>query len=307
MTRTPTETLSPTSSNLPRVPKAIRCRAIQVEDLRAVISLLTHGFRDQRDRAFWERAIDTLGANNTPPEMPRFGYLLESDGVVVGTVLLISTLMLGDDGPFLRCNLSSWYVADGFGAYAPMLVARALRRREATYFNLTPARHTWPILEAQGFSRYCEGRVLAVPILCTRGSTASRIDVVDDKVLPGPDLSEAELSLLRAHSSQYNCMSVICTVEGRRHPFVFARSRKHGVIRLLSLIYCREVADFRRLAGSLGAYLAPRGYFIVVIDANGPIDGLVGVYSGDRPKYYRGPHRPRLGDAAYSERALFGL
>ena len=315
MTQTLTEDLSPSrpapqldrAPNSLKVPRLIRSRVIRVEDLPAVTSLLEQGFREQRRRAFWERAIGSLGRHDTPSTMPRFGYLLESDGVVVGTVLLISTLMPGDDGPFLRCNLSSWCVADDFRAYAPMLVARALSHRDATYFNLTPARHTWPILEAQGFVRYCEGRFLAVPVLSTHSRAASDITIIDDDVLPGPDLSQAEICLLRAHSSQYDCLSLICTLENLRYPFVFARWRKHGVIRLASLLYCRDIADFTRLARSLGAYLASRGYFIVVIDANGPIDGLVGTYSGDRPKYYRGAHRPRLGDSAYSERVLVGF
>jgi hypothetical protein len=32
----------------------------------------------------------------------------------------------------------------------------------------------------------------------------------------------------------------------------------------------------------------------------------VGWYSPERPKYFRGPHRPRLGDLAYTERTMFG-
>ena len=68
------------------------------------------------------------------------------------------------------------------------------------------------------------------------------------------------------------------------------------------------MADVARFAGPIGRYLALRGRPFVIIDANGPIPGLIGKYFDDTmPKYFRGPARPRLGDLAYTEAALFGV
>jgi hypothetical protein len=64
-----------------------------------------------------------------------------------------------------RCNLSSWYVDPAFRAYAPMLVSQALRHKNVTYLNVSSAPHTRPIIEAQGFLRYCDGIFIAVPML----------------------------------------------------------------------------------------------------------------------------------------------
>jgi hypothetical protein len=45
-----------------------------------------------------------------------------------------------------------------------------------------------------------------------------------------------------------------------------------------------------------------------MIDANGRIPGLVGMYVKDMlPKYYRGPAQPYHGDLAYTETAMFGI
>jgi hypothetical protein len=44
-----------------------------------------------------------------------------------------------------------------------------------------------------------------------------------------------------------------------------------------------------------------------MLDANGPIAGLIGRYSDGAPKYVKGPDHLRLGDLAYSERVLFGF
>jgi hypothetical protein len=62
-----------------------------------------------------------------------------------------------------------------------------------------------------------------------------------------------------------------------------------------------------RFSALIGRYLAVRECPFVVIDANGPLPGLPGIYLDGRPKYFKGPDKPRLGDLAYTEAALFGL
>ncbi len=74
------------------------------------------------------------------------------------------------------------------------------------------------------------------------------------------------------------------------------------------MIYCRDVADFVRFAGPLGRALARRDWPFIILDANGRIPGLFGFFSpGAMPKYFKGPQRPRLGDLAYTERAVLGV
>ena len=278
------------------------CRTIATVDIPAVVALLTDGYRDQRDRSFWERALARLVARPAIEGCPRFGYLLETDGAVVGVILLIFAHVPSPCGVVLRCNLSSWYVAEPFRTFGSMLITRALRHREATYLNITPAPHTWPILAAPGFVRFCEGRVLALPILSLRG----RGTVVSAATAePGNDIDSAEIALLRDHAA-WGCISVVCIEGGRRCPFVFAPRIRAGIVGLAVLTYCRDLADFERCAGPLGRYLARRGFPLVVVDSNGPLAGVPGRYQAMRPKYYRGANRPRLGDAAFTERAVFG-
>jgi hypothetical protein len=74
------------------------------------------------------------------------------------------------------------------------------------------------------------------------------------------------------------------------------------------LIYCRDIADFVRFAAPLGRFLALRGEFLLMLDANGPIPGLVGRFFRDKmPKYFKGQQQPRLGDLAYTEIAVLGV
>ena len=280
----------------------MECRIIETPDIPAVVAVLTNGYRDQRDGAYWERALARLVARPAIMGYPRFGYLLENDGAVVGVILLIFAQVPGPGGVVLRCNLSSWYVTEPFRAFGSMLISRALRHREATYVNITPAPHTWPILAAQGFIRFCEGRVVALPMLSLRGrGTVTPAATAE----PGDDIDPAEIALLRDHAA-WGCMVVVCTEGGRRLPFVFAPRVRAGLVGLAVLTYCRDLADFERCAGPLGRYLARRGFPLVVVDSNGPLAGVPGRYQAMKPKYYRGANRPRLGDAAFTERAVFG-
>ena len=280
---------------------ALRCREAATGDLDGMIALLTQGFSHERDRQFWERAMDRLSRHPTPPGFPRYGYLLDNDGEVVGVILQIFSQAPGDR--HVRCSMSSWYVLPAFRPFASLLVSRALRH-DATYINATPAPSTWPLLEAQGYARYCEGRVLT-PLSLARGSEPARVSPFTEGLTPDGHLTAADIAVLRDHAA-YGCISLVCEAVGRRYPFVFVPRRCLAMVGIAGLIYCGAEAAVPRFAGALGRYLARRGFPLVVLDADGPLPGVPGLYTGNRPKYFRGPDRPRLGAHAYSERAMFG-
>jgi hypothetical protein len=289
---------------MPPRPLRIRCREIGPADIDRLADLLKSGF-PKRTREFWVHALGRLTEHSAPPGFPKYGYLLECQGRPVGVLLLIWSTIDADGQPKIRCNVSSWYVEPDYCNYAGMLVSHALSRKHVTYLNITPNHSTLPILEAQGYTRYCAGRFIGIPALAA-ARRGWRVDAVRPNVCAGDDLSPFEIELLLQHAA-YRCISVTCRAESRRHPFVFLRRRKAGVVPFAYLAYCRSLEEFVRFAGPLGRYLLWHGFPLVVVDANGPIEGLIGQYSGGAPKYFRGPDRPRLGDMAYSERVMFGF
>ena len=282
----------------------IRCRQICAADIGEIVNLLASGFRDRR-RGFWACALEQLTEHPTSPGYPRYGYLLECKGTPVGVILLIFSSIVVDGELKIRCNVSSWYVQPAFRSYAAMLASHALRYKQVTYFNITPDPHTLPILEAQGYIRYCAGRFMAAPAL-SAWSAGSHVQRVTSEICSGDDLPSWERELLLKHA-RYGCISLTCSSEGRSHPFVFLPRRKMGMVPCAYLAYCDHMDDFVRFAGPLGRFLAQRGIPLIALDSNGPIKGLVGRYSGGFPKYFKGPDQPRLGDWAYSERVMFGF
>jgi hypothetical protein len=281
----------------------IRCREIGSTDLDRVVDLLTRGFRI-RTRDFWVRALQLLSEHCTPSGFPKYGHLLECNNNPVGALLLIYSYIEDGGEKKIRCSVSSWYVEPDYRIYAASLVSHALKYKQVTYFNITPDRSTFPILEAQGYVQYCSGRFLAVPSL-SRPLWGARARVVTLATRAEEDLLSSEIDLLLKHAA-YGCISATCNSANRSHPFVFLPRREAGVP-FAYLAYCRQLDEFVRFAGPLGRFLARRGFPLVAFDSNGPIKGLVGRYFDGAPKFFKGPDQPRLGDIAYSERVMFGI
>lgn len=246
-----------------------------------------------------------LASYPTPPGMPKYGYLLEHANRPVGVLLLIYSMAPTQAGWTPRCNVSSWYVRPEFRSFATLLVKRSISERATTYINISPAPHTWAILEAQGYVRYVDGLYVSLPMLSAASPDQARIVAVESEVNDFGDQYDREI--LRMHA-QFGCTSVWCVTADGHHPFVFVPRMVWRALPCFQLVYCRSMAEFVRFARPLGQYLALRGRPTVIVDANGPVAGLVGRYFENvRPKYYKGANPPRLGDLAYTEASLFGI
>jgi hypothetical protein len=286
----------------------IRCREITETDIDAVADLLTRGFYG-RSRGYWMQGLRRQAERQVPTGYPRFGYMIDNNGMPAGVLLLIYSSRSDDAGTTVYCNLSSWYVDPAFRNYAPMLTKIAQKNKEVTYFNISPATWTWPIIETQGFSAYCTGLFFSLPTLSRvpAGMTVETI-TADTKAIAG--LSTGDVELLTRHA-RYGCLTLVCrAVSGEAMPFILVPMRiRRGWIAppAMQLIYCRDTAEFVQCAGAIGRRLLRHGKISVLLDSNGSIEGLTGLFSKARGrKYFKGPQRPRLADLTDTELVLYG-
>ena len=286
----------------------IRCREISETDIDAVADLLTRGFFG-RSRGYWMKGLRRQAEREVPDGYPRFGYMINNNGVPAGVLLLIYTARTDSAETAIYCNLSSWYVEPAFRNYAPMLTKIAQKNKEVTYINISPATWTWPIIETQGFSTYCRGLFFSAPAL-SRVPAGMTIETItpDTKTIAGLPANEADM--LTRHA-RYGCLTVVCrTADGNALPFILVPMRiRRGWIAppAMQLIYCRDIADFVQCAGIIGRFLLRHGKISVLLDSNGAVPGLVGFFSNARGrKYFKGPHQPRLADLTDTELVLYG-
>jgi hypothetical protein len=285
----------------------IKIRLITDADIPAAINLLTRGYAPNRPRSFWEHIFFCLSYRAPPArELPRYGYVIDSDGELVGILLVISSRIWENGTTKIRCNGGGLYVDPAFRLYAPLLIRRASDFKEATVLNLTPAKHTFPMIEALRYVRYCHGLFVSIPFF-SRAPKGAPVSVVDVHTKLDIPLDPHDRDLLLDHAD-CGCTSLWCIAPQGAYPFVF-RIQRVKKIPCAQLVYCRNVDDFVRFARPIGLFLVRHsGRFLVLLDANGPVQGLVGKYfAGKANRYFCGSDRPRLGDLAYTEISLFGI
>ena len=178
-----------------------------------------------------------------------------------------------------------------------------------TYLNISPATWTWPIIEAQGFTSYCSGLFFSIPAL-SRVTPGMIVETISPATRAIEGLSDTEVELLTRHA-RYGCLSLVCRAPTSGPlPFILLPMRiRRGWIAppAMQLIYCRDIADYVQCAGAIGRALIRHGKISVLVDANGPVAGLTGIFSKARGrKYFKGPHRPRLADLTDTELVLYG-
>lgn len=289
----------------------VRCRVIEEDDLGTVVRLLRIGFPD-RSEAYWRTGLERHRTQPLPDDVPRYGYVLDRDGAIVGVLLALYRVVTDEAGTHLRCNLSSWYVLPEFRALGTLLDGFAMRDRRVTYTNVSPAPQTWKMHRARGFKPVCSGQMLVLPMLGSPG-WGRRVRTADAESLRL--LPEPEARLVADHVA-YGCIGLVCSDGRKAGALVFQRrglklragSERWPRLPCLQLVYRSTDLDLPAFLGAIGRHLLTRHAMPwFVLDAVGRLPGLAGHYfEGRAPKYARGPNPPPTGDLAYTEVVLFG-
>jgi len=285
-------------------PASVKPRQISEADIPEVLDLLARGYEYNPPRKFWENLVAGLSRRSVPAGFPRYGYVIESDGKLVGVLLMIFSTIWKGEIASIRCCGSGWYVDPPFRVYASLLGSRPFKDKGVTVLNITAAPHTHKMVEATGFTKYSDGVFVAIPVLSRPPKDVS-VRVIDAHSEPDAPFNRHDRELLLEHAD-FGCTSLWCVTREKAYPFVF-RPRRAKHLPCAQFIYSSSVEEFVRFARPIGLYLARKLQLFVILDANGPVPGLVGKYLKRWPRYFRGPDRPQTGDLAYTETALFGV
>jgi hypothetical protein len=277
-------------------------REITHSDLEQVSEFLGKGIG--YSDGYFLQLLQLMTEHPTPVGFPKYGRILTCDGTIVGAVILIFSTVQSEGAPAIRCHVTGWCVEPAYRGYAALFFAKDLRHPNVTYINISAqsTAGTLPIIATQGFVKYSSGQFVAVPALHFAPHD-SQVKIVSADNIPNAPFESFDMGLLAAHA-KYGCISLWCVTAERAYPFVFRPRLFKRVIPGVQLVYCRDVEDFRRFAGPIGRFLALRGRFVVRIDSNGPVEGLVGKFMQNADsRFYKGS-APRLGDLAYTHLAM---
>ncbi len=278
----------------------LRVREIAIADFDRVAEFLGKGIG--YSNRYFLRLLQRMTEHPTPAGFPKYGRLLESEGSIVGAIILMFSTVWSDGSPSIRCNVTGWCVEPAYRCYAALFFAKDLKHDNVTYLNISAKSDTLSVIETQGFTRYSSGQFMAAPALqfASRDGGA-KVTGVDD--VPNAPFESFEQELLSAHA-KCGCICLWYVTAERAYPFAFRPRLFKRILPGVQLVYCRNIEDFVRFAGPIGRFLALRGRLVVRIDSNGPIRGLIGGFLGGiDSRYYKGT-KPRLGDLAYTQLAM---
>ncbi len=287
----------------------LRCRLITDADLDAVAALLTEGF-GKRERERWRCGLERLREREVPEGRPRYGYCLLAGSRLVGVILVISSLRERDGAAMPVANVASWYVQPEYRAYAQMLVSMALKQRDITYVNISAAPHTWPIVEKQGYSKYCNGLFVSFAALTPPQPGVEIITVRARGEVPEAVRQLPDLPLLQRHAG-WGCESLVLRTGSALYPVVLRRfTIRKGQLRFpaMYVLHAPQRDALVRCCGNLGRHFLRRAAPILMFDATSAVAGLPGFYTERRGcKFFKGPNPPALCDLADTEFAIFGF
>ena len=278
-------------------PKAVRARPLAPVDRDQAIACLARNF-PATDAAYWRRGWDRLTARARMGDLPILGHGLEADGALVGVLLMIYSTRGEGESRTVVANLSSWCVDPPYRAFSGALASAATRDKSVVYVNISAAPHTWPGVEAQGYRRYNSGQFLFAPALAKRAPGARARPFDEGRAEPG--LSGEERTLLADHA-RLGCRTFVVDCDARSYGFATVGERMlRGKLRCGLIVHCGGLDRLARFAGALGRDMRLR---LLIVDAPGPIPGLVGKFiAGRNPRYSKGPNQLALGDLVYTER-----
>lgn len=283
--------------------RAFTIRELEERDLPELAQLMLEGF-PRHPRAFWENSLRRIRNRVRAPGTPQYGYGIEEHGLQ-GAVLTLGSVHGPTDSPQTIVNISSWTVRPSHrGVPARELYRYASRFDRFTYSNLSPAPHTLKTIKQSGFRERTAGQIIAIGV---RASDPRPTQIVSLQDAERAGLTPQKTAMLRYHSN-LGCIAFCLELPDRLAPLIFLPRRIKPGLPVAQLIYCEHMDDFQDNSRSIYLSLLARGYPAILVDASGPLIGLIGKYFPEKaPKYYKGQPPVYAVDHTYSEMIYVGF
>ena len=153
----------------------LNSREILVSDLEPLAKFLTKSFG--YSPKYFQEILDTLTHHPTPDGFPKYGYVLVSNDLIVGAILLIFSTIRSSAVCKIRCHVTSWSVDPAYRSYAALFFSKALSHKDVTYLNVLQVPRSLPFIKLQGFSKFTDGQFVAMPLL-SRGLGEGHVQLV---------------------------------------------------------------------------------------------------------------------------------
>jgi hypothetical protein len=178
-------------------------------------------------------------------DAPNFGYLLESEGAVVGVYLAFYSQRVIDGEPERFCNLAAWFVRPEHRFSGLRLVKALLDQPGYHFTDLSPSGAVVPLNQRLGFE-FLETATAVVPNL-PWPTAPGRFRVSHDPATIEAALSGAALARYRDHAQAPAARHLVVMAGERASHIVYRRDRRRNLPLFATILY---VSDPELLAGA---------------------------------------------------------
>ena len=247
--------------------KEVGLAPVTTADLPRVGEFLSAHLDSRLSPAVWAHSLRPTWTTSHPDH----GFLLESEGRVVGVYAALYSEADGPDGPSAVCNVAAWCVLDEFRHHSLRLLRAMLAQRDRELTDLSPSGTVIPLNERLGFQH-----------LDTAGALVANLPLPSPgvRLLTGrPDIESvlrgADLAAYRDHAESPAARHVVAVVRGEPCWVVFRAVRRKRLRLFASVLHVSD-RDLFRVA-------APAVYRHVLLTHGLPFTLLQDRVSGPRP------------------------
>lgn len=220
-------------------------------DLSAVGLFLHENLNRRVSAADWISALRVPWAVTAP----NHGFLLRSDGEVVGAYLAYYSERLIGDQVVQVCNLGAWCVVESHRAQGLRLLMSLLRQKGYHFTDFSPSGNVVPLNRKLSYTDL-DTTTAVVPNL--PWPTRARLAVSDDPSVLAAVLTGADKTIYRDHRDAAAARHVVLLAEDDVCYVVFRKDTRKGVRAFASILHIGDPDLFRRGLRPLGSYLLRR-------------------------------------------------
>jgi hypothetical protein len=219
-------------------------------------------------------------------DQPNHGFLLRSEGAVVGAQLAFYSVRRVAQRDQNFCNLAAWCVHEDFRSHSLRLLRAVLRQPGLVFTDLSPSGSVVAVNTRLGFLPLDTSMSAVVNLPWPRSRGAMQV-ITDprsiDAVLTGRDLE-----IYRDHAHAAAARHLVVTLDGAYCYVVFRRVRRKRLPVFALILYVSDQALFERVSPRVFAHLLRRHGLAVTLAEH----RVVG-------------RRPRLSVAIAGQRRMF--
>ncbi|MFC8943378.1 hypothetical protein ACFT1B_35405, partial [Streptomyces griseoincarnatus] len=214
---------------------------ITTDDLRRVGEFLGVHLDSSLTPGQWAQALRPTWTTSHPDH----GFLLESDGLVVGVYAALYSETGGPDRDRPVCNLAAWCVLEEFRRHSLRLVRAMVAQRDRELTDLSPSGTVVPLNERLGFRHLDTSGALAVnlPLPARR-----HVRLVTGRPGIEATLTGSDLAAYRDHADSAAARHVVAVVNGEPCWVVFRAVRRKGLRLFASVLHVSDRGLFRAAA-----------------------------------------------------------